>query len=221
MRHQHYFLMLHIDHFHGTNLGEIKDFRFREGRRGKPASALFVDHGWVQTFFDGGPDRETGSEIIAFDGDIGAITDADLIDLIDLSSLAQAAAREFRASAGEVERLARRILGSPACARFFGGSAARWSGNEVAVAEAGEVLRIDRLVALDEDGRRTWWVLDYKLHHRPEGLGEYRSQLLRYRRAVQSLEPSAEVRCAFITGEGSVIEVHPRGCRRALTEDRP
>ena len=77
------------------------------------------------------------------------------------------------------------------------------------VVEAGEVLRIDRLVEFDEDGCRTWWVLDYKLSHQPETLGEYRAQLLRYRRAVQALEPGTAVRCAFITGDGSLIEVSP------------
>ena len=35
----------------------------------------------------------------------------------------------------------------------------------------------------------------------------YREQLQRYRRAVQRLQPGATVRCAFITGEGSVLEI--------------
>ncbi len=76
-------------------------------------------------------------------------------------------------------------------------------------AESGDVLRIDRLVELEEEGRRTWWVLDYKLRHTPQALDGYRAQLLRYRRAVQAAEPGAEIRCAFITGEGGVVEVRP------------
>jgi len=102
---------------------------------------------------------------------------------------------------------AERIWTSPSCARFFRGPALRWSGNEVPVAEAGEVLRIDRLVALADGDRWIWWVLDYKLRHAPEELEAYRAQLTRYARAVRALQPGAEVRAAFITGAGSVIEV--------------
>jgi ATP-dependent helicase/nuclease subunit A len=50
-------------------------------------------------------------------------------------------------------------------------------------------------------------VLDYKLSHTPERLAEHREQLLRYRRVVESLRPGDTVRCAFVTGEGAVIEV--------------
>jgi ATP-dependent helicase/nuclease subunit A len=129
--------------------------------------------------------------------------------------LADAAARAFGAPAAEVARLARRILASPACARFFDAGTLRWAGNEVAIAEGGDALRIDRLVAFDApgapssetSGQREWWVLDYKLSHAPEALAEYREQLLRYRRAVQVLQPGERVRCAFLTGEGAVVEI--------------
>jgi len=126
-------------------------------------------------------------------------------------ALADAAAQAFGVPPAEVARLARRILGSPACARFFDARSLRWAGNEVAVAEGGDALRIDRLVAFDatheSSGSREWWVLDYKLRHAPEALAEYREQLLRYRRAVQALQPDERVRCAFITGEGALVEV--------------
>ena len=125
----------------------------------------------------------------------------------DLGRLADAAAREFAAPAHEVARLAERIWTSPACARFFGGPALRWAGNEVPIAEGGEVLRLDRLVALADGNAWVWWVLDYKLRHAPEELDAYRAQLARYRRAVQALQPGAEVRCAFITGSGAVVEI--------------
>jgi ATP-dependent helicase/nuclease subunit A len=124
-----------------------------------------------------------------------------------LPELADAAAREFDVDAHEVARLADRIWSSPHCVRFFRGSALRWSGNEVPVSEGGEVLRLDRLVALDEPAGRAWWVLDYKLRQAPEELPAYREQLLRYRRAVQALQPGEAVRCAFITGAGEVIEL--------------
>jgi ATP-dependent helicase/nuclease subunit A len=77
----------------------------------------------------------------------------------------------------------------------------------VPVSEAGELLRIDRLVKLDEGGAPVWWVLDYKLQHAPQQIEAYRAQLQRYRRAVQALQAGAVVRSAFISGEGAVLEV--------------
>jgi ATP-dependent helicase/nuclease subunit A len=50
-------------------------------------------------------------------------------------------------------------------------------------------------------------VLDYKLSHAPEELDSYRDQLLRYRAAVAQAQPGEPVRCAFVTGEGRVVEV--------------
>lgn len=129
----------------------------------------------------------------------------------DLAALAQAAAREFHSDAAEVQRIAERIWHSPACARFFSGPGIVWSGNEVAVEEGDALLRIDRLVALADRtagaaAAPTWWVLDYKLQHRPEALAEYRTQMQRYRRAVMRLQPGETVRCAFITGRGEAVE---------------
>ena len=126
---------------------------------------------------------------------------------VELSELAASAALEFAVDDVEVARLAGRIWASPACRRFFGGTGLRWAGNEVPVGEADQVLRIDRLVELEEDGQRCWWVLDYKLQHAPQALAAYREQLLRYRSAVQRLQPGDSVRCAFITGAGDVVEV--------------
>jgi ATP-dependent helicase/nuclease subunit A len=121
--------------------------------------------------------------------------------------LSAAAAAEFgldAAMALEVERLAQAILQSPSLARFFDPAALRWAGNEVSVAEAGDLLRIDRLVQLDGDG--SWWVLDYKLSTRPQAAPELRAQLARYRRAVQRLAPGEPVRAAFVTADGRLVE---------------
>ena len=131
---------------------------------------------------------------------------------LDLRELARAAALEFGSVPARVEPLARTILESPAARRFFGGPALRWSGNEVPLGDGGDLLRIDRLVLLDEPGRDagggpTWWVLDYKLQHAPQQLGAYREQLLRYRDAVRRAQPGALVRCAFLSGAGEVIEI--------------
>ena len=128
-----------------------------------------------------------------------------------VAALAQAAALEFGAPAAAVEKVAAGILDSAACARFFGGPGLRWAGNEVPVADAGEMLRIDRLVQLDGANGPEWWVLDYKLAHAPEQLAGYRRQLARYRSAVQRMQPLESVRCAFITGQGAVVEVDVAG----------
>ena len=122
--------------------------------------------------------------------------------------LAAAAAREFGAEPAAVAGRARAILESPACRRFFDAPALQWAGNEVPVSLDGETLRIDRLVLLPGPPA-TWWVLDYKLHHRPESLAPYREQLLRYAAAVGRAEPGSPVRCAFVTGQGELVEVTP------------
>ncbi len=125
-----------------------------------------------------------------------------------LPVLAVAAAREFGADPGEVRRHAAAILAHADTARFFRGPQIRWSGNEVPVSESGEVLRIDRLVQLEDEGAApVWWVLDYKLRHAPEALEPYRQQLLRYRQAVRAAQPAQAVRCAFIAGDGRVVEI--------------
>ena len=122
------------------------------------------------------------------------------------ASLAPAPAAEFGAPADGGARVAGRILASPDCARFFDAAVLRWAGNEVPVSLDGTVLRIDRLVRLDEQGADTWWVLDYKLQHRPEELAAYQEQLAAYRAAVERAQPGARVRSAFIAGDGRLIE---------------
>ncbi len=134
-----------------------------------------------------------------------AASDADVDS--GLAPFAAAAALEFSAPAEEVAHVATRIWTSPECSRFFRGHAIRWAGNEVSVGDAGEPLRIDRLVMLEDDQRLEWWVLDYKLQHAPEALPAYREQLMRYRDAVRRLQPGDRVRCAFITGQGGLVEL--------------
>ena len=119
----------------------------------------------------------------------------------------EAAAAEFGTDPADVRRLAGNILASPACARFFGGPGLAWAGNEVSVSDGADLLRLDRLVALDEAAGRVWWVLDYKLHSAPHTEPANRIQLLRYRDAVRRLQPADCVRCAFISGSGEVIEL--------------
>ena len=129
------------------------------------------------------------------------------VDGIELVELARAAAAEFGAPAAAVADLARTILRSPECSRFFNGPRLTWAGNEVSVSDGAQVLRIDRLVRFYEPGRPVWWVLDYKLGQAPQQLDAYRAQLLRYRDAVQREQPFDTVRCAFVTGAGEVVEI--------------
>ena len=126
---------------------------------------------------------------------------------IDRDEAADAAAREFGAPGGVVRQTVVGIVEHPEGARFFRGPQIRWSGNEVSISDAGEILRIDRLALVDDAEGPVWWVLDYKLSHAPEELVEYRAQLLRYRAAVARAQPGEAVRCAFVTGEGRVVEV--------------
>jgi ATP-dependent helicase/nuclease subunit A len=129
----------------------------------------------------------------------------------DLPGAARAAAAAFGlspAAAARVLTVAGQILQSPACAAFFHGPALRWAGNEVPVAEGGELLRIDRLVLLNEPGAApTWWVLDYKLQTGATSLPLYREQLRRYVRAVAALQPGDAVRGALITGAGDLLPI--------------
>jgi ATP-dependent helicase/nuclease subunit A len=114
-------------------------------------------------------------------------------------------------AAQEVEALASTIADSAPCARFFSGPALRWAGAEVPVAAAGRPLRIDRLVSIvGDDGQPQWWVLDYKLHHRPQDLAPCREQLQQYREAVRAAllaagEDASRVEAAFITGRGELV----------------
>ena len=125
--------------------------------------------------------------------------------------LAMAAAAEFGvADVAAVQAIAIRILTSADCARFFDAGALAWAGNEVPVtgveAQAGELLRIDRLVCT-AGSEATWWVLDYKLDSTPQHNAAYRDQLAAYRRAVQALQPGQAVCAAFINASGELLEL--------------
>ena len=108
------------------------------------------------------------------------------------------------AAAADILAAGRAVLTGPACRRFFDPSGLRWAGNEVALAWQGRVLRIDRLVQLDEGGQIQWWVLDYKMHAAPTAVEAYRAQLVQYVQAVQALLPGEVVRGAFITAGGAL-----------------
>ncbi|TAK97274.1 MAG: DNA helicase UvrD [Aquabacterium sp.] len=101
--------------------------------------------------------------------------------------------------------LTRTILTAPDLQIWLDPAQLAWAGNEVALHDDGQVLRIDRLVAVRGETGREWWVLDYKLQHRPQALASYRAQLQRYVKAVSVLQPNEPVRAAFITGAGEWV----------------
>ncbi|MBL8288937.1 MAG: UvrD-helicase domain-containing protein [Rubrivivax sp.] len=140
----------------------------------------------------------------------------------------RAAARAFgldAAQAAVVQRAVRAVLGSADAARFFDPALLLEAANEVTLVHEGEVLRIDRLVALPANGgvdaaprdagpdgaprQRTWWVLDFKLGDDPDTsplfAEPYRRQMARYCAAVRASQPGDEVRAAFITGAGRLV----------------
>jgi len=84
-----------------------------------------------------------------------------------------------------------------------------WQGNEVAVVHRGRLLRMDRLVQCRSgDGTLgQWWVLDYKSTGQPHLQSALREQLLAYRTAVAQAHPQHPVRAAFLTAQGSLIEI--------------
>ena len=82
-----------------------------------------------------------------------------------------------------------------------------WAGNEVAIGHNGQTLRLDRLVAKQEGEGTVWWVIDYKLNHQPQELVQYQSQMRQYLDAVATMQPTDQVRGAFITGAGHWIPV--------------
>ncbi len=118
----------------------------------------------------------------------------------------QSAAREFRLDAGQAEQAraaAERILQGEG-AWVWQSEQLLWQGSEVELAHAGQLLRLDRLVQHTDSG---WWVLDYKSAARPETQPELVAQMQAYRRAVQAWQGGAPVRAAFLTGQGTLVEV--------------
>ncbi|MFM8901748.1 MAG: hypothetical protein ACKOF9_17680, partial [Burkholderiales bacterium] len=125
----------------------------------------------------------------------------------DVFACCQAAAQLHGVPLQEVNAVVQRIWQSPGCQPFFSSPQLRWAGNEVPVLVDGLNQRIDRLVALEEGGQTTWWVLDYKLHPAPQTVEAYCTQLRTYANAVALLQGPNTVRCAFITGEGVFVEL--------------
>jgi ATP-dependent helicase/nuclease subunit A len=123
----------------------------------------------------------------------------------------QACAREFVLTPPQVQQaldMALRILqGEGAWA--WNPDALAWQGNEVELIHQGQLFRLDRLVQRkDTDNAGQWWVLDYKSADSPENQPDLIEKMRQYRSGVQGVYPGEEVRCAFLTGQGRLIEVN-------------
>lgn len=97
------------------------------------------------------------------------------------------------------------ILAQPELRRWLDPQALRWAGNEVTLSDGGDVLRIDRLVAVDTPAGPAWWVIDYKLGEQPLAMAAYHAQMARYVEVVQRLQPGEAVHGAFVTGSGQWV----------------
>jgi ATP-dependent helicase/nuclease subunit A len=114
-------------------------------------------------------------------------------------------AREFGLddpAAHQAAAMARRILDGEG-AWAWDAQAVDWHGNEVELAHEGELLRLDRLVRRRDSGE--WWVLDYKSAGAPERQPQLLAQMRRYCEAVRRAYPGAQVRAAFLTGQGRLV----------------
>jgi len=99
-----------------------------------------------------------------------------------------------------VAAAAERVRAAPHLRRFFAAPA----DNEIEVVDAdGSLLRIDRLVELDE----ALWVLDYKWRVLDGERPGYEAQVRRYAAALAQIRRDKPVRAALIDAEGALIEV--------------
>ena len=80
-----------------------------------------------------------------------------------------------------------------------------FEANEVAVFDAGELLRIDRLVQTVD---HQWWVIDFKSSTRPNDDGALRAQLKRYADVIVRLTGSTAVNSVFMTPEGRIVPLN-------------
>ena len=103
--------------------------------------------------------------------------------------------------AREVMQAAERVTTAPALRPFFGAGAQAW--NELELIDAGgQLLRIDRLVEVDD----TIWILDYKWRCADSEREGYERQLARYAAAVAAVRPARPIRAALVLSDGSLVE---------------
>lgn len=97
-----------------------------------------------------------------------------------------------------IRQQAETILSQPELERFFNPLHYHFARNEMELVVKGELIRIDRIVMLD-DGL---WILDYKRNVLPNQEEAYQAQLRRYRTAAAQLYPDQTINTALITVDG-------------------
>ncbi len=112
-------------------------------------------------------------------------------------------AQDSQAAAAAAERI---VKGQGAWA--WDADVIQWQGNEVELVHRGATLRLDRLVQRRDTG--AWWVLDYKSNTEPLADALLVQQLARYREAVQTVYPQAQVNAAFLTADGELVQLPPQ-----------
>ncbi len=125
----------------------------------------------------------------------------------DMQHAARSVGAQFQldaAQSAQALQLAQRITQGEA-AWVWDAAVVDWQANELELMHAGALLRLDRVVR--HCASQAWWVLDYKSSATPERQVALREQLGTYAVALRASTPGAVVRAAFISGEGSVIEI--------------
>jgi ATP-dependent helicase/nuclease subunit A len=82
-----------------------------------------------------------------------------------------------------------------------------WQGNEVELLHEGELLRLDRLGRRAGSGAGEWWVLDFKSASQPGRDAALVAKMQQYRAAVAKAYPDADVKAAFLTGQGKLVTI--------------
>ncbi len=84
LRHEEDLLVLDVHALDGTDpLREREDLRLAERLGREPPAVLLPDDGRVEALLDRGPDREARREVVSLDDQVGAVPDADLVDLAE------------------------------------------------------------------------------------------------------------------------------------------
>jgi ATP-dependent helicase/nuclease subunit A len=126
---------------------------------------------------------------------------------VELTAPARSIGAQFQLDAAQADQalaIAQRITTGQA-AWVWDSQQIDWQANEVELVHGNELLRLDRLVK--HCASQDWWVLDYKSASAPERQAALRQQLATYQQAVRAAHPQHNVRAAFITGEGALIEL--------------
>jgi ATP-dependent helicase/nuclease subunit A len=129
-----------------------------------------------------------------------------LLQRLDLAAT-DAVALEFKLSHQESEQaaqMAQRILAGEG-AWAWDETIVSWQGNEIELTAQGKLLRLDRLVRHKDTG--AWWVLDYKSESQPQNKPELVAQMRAYVAAVQACYAGEQVKAAFLTATGKMIEI--------------